>query len=884
MRLDPEHPLPETPRGKKRRALTLALLVAFLLGWSGLLFGAGFAYRDFIMPSLRSLTGATAFSEIVASLGRVPERWLRARFDEVEVPKLSLDIKFKQLHKIHQKREEALAQGLLVTEDDDFVPAEIRHGERSVPVEVRLKGDLPDHLLGDKWSFRVKTRDGKALLGMRRFSLQAPRTRGFQAEPLFLESLRWLGVLAPRYFFVEFEVNGRDIGLMALEEHFDKVLLESQGRRESVILKFDESIFWQNQLHAGHHLPFDDYRKAPIEAFGMGAIRRSPELMRDLAAARGLLRGFAEGKLSASEVFDEALLGRYLAACEVWAAQHPCRWHNLRFYMNPIDRELEPIGFDGNLHLSWLSPALLTAQEPITREFLRDEAVRGAFLEGIRELAEGLNDGELLPRLQRLQGDDLAILHREFPARSALDLGVVRERASALSGLDPAALFDSSLPSHAERRYPSTVLANLILGEHGPELQLASALPYPVRVEEVRLQREGTAQATGFSELLAGFPIDLPATREGAAPAWRSVALPVTAEIEALRVSGEARVEGQRHTHTFTARPSHPAATAPALPRVTPAELLARHAFLRASSDPGFLEILPGSWPIEAPLWLPAGMGLRIGPGTQLRFAPEGLLVVRGPTEFSGSEAQPILLEPLLAEEPWPGVLVLDAGAESLWSHVQVRQTRGFELGDWRLTGAVTFYQSDISMSHCHFRENSGEDALNIVRSRFLLEEITVVDAASDGFDGDFTRGEIRGGRFARIGGDGIDVSASNLSVSGTRLEEIRDKAISVGEGSHLVATGLRIDTVGSAIVSKDDSEAAIRDSTIQNVEHAAFMVYVKKPEFGPARLKVEDVAVESAGQLAVAQWGSDLVIDGVPQPGQDFDADAVYESGYMKK
>ena len=61
-------------------------------------------------------------------------------------------------------------------------------------------------------------------------------------------------------------------------------------------------------------------------------------------------------------------------------------------------------------------------------------------------------------------------------------------------------------------------------------------------------------------------------------------------------------------------------------------------------------------------------------------------------------------------------------------------------------------------------------------------------------------------------------------------------------------------------------------------------MVYVKKPEFGPARLKVEDVAVESAGQLAVAQWGSDLVIDGVPQPGQDFDADAVYESGYMKK
>ena len=92
MRLDPKHPLAEAPRGKKRRTLTLALSVLFLLGWSGLLFGAGFAYQDFVMPSLRSLTGSTQLSEIVASLGDVPQRWLRARFDAVEVPRLHLAI------------------------------------------------------------------------------------------------------------------------------------------------------------------------------------------------------------------------------------------------------------------------------------------------------------------------------------------------------------------------------------------------------------------------------------------------------------------------------------------------------------------------------------------------------------------------------------------------------------------------------------------------------------------------------------------------------------------------------------------------------------------------------------------------------------------------
>ena len=62
------------------------------------------------------------------------------------------------------------------------MPAEIRWADRSVRVKLRLKGDLPDHLEGDKWSFRIHTRDGNAIMGMRRFSIQAPKTRGFQVQ------------------------------------------------------------------------------------------------------------------------------------------------------------------------------------------------------------------------------------------------------------------------------------------------------------------------------------------------------------------------------------------------------------------------------------------------------------------------------------------------------------------------------------------------------------------------------------------------------------------------------------------------------------------------------------------------------------------------------
>ena len=38
--------------------------------------------------------------------------------------------------------------------------------------------------------------------------------------------------------------NGDKLGIYAIEEHFSKELLESQGRREGVIVRFNETALW----------------------------------------------------------------------------------------------------------------------------------------------------------------------------------------------------------------------------------------------------------------------------------------------------------------------------------------------------------------------------------------------------------------------------------------------------------------------------------------------------------------------------------------------------------------------------------------------------------------------------------------------------------------
>ena len=242
---------------------------------------------------------------------------------------------------------------MLITGEDDYVPAKIRHEGRTVKVKMRLKGDWARNTSDKKMSFRVHVKDNKHLLGMRRFSLQNPKARIYDGDVLFFEAVKREGVLAPRHSFVDLTVNGTKIGIMALEEHFSKELLESQGRRDGVILKFDESMVWLAESEAskgrGFEGVYDNYKNATIKPFRLNRIKSSKKLTAELESATRLLRAFVDGTLEPSQVFDPILMGRFIAVGDFWGAWHGLRWHNLRFYYNATTGYLEPIGFDAGI-------------------------------------------------------------------------------------------------------------------------------------------------------------------------------------------------------------------------------------------------------------------------------------------------------------------------------------------------------------------------------------------------------------------------------------------------------------------------------------------------------------------------------------------------------
>jgi hypothetical protein len=245
-----------------------------------------------------------------------------------------------------------------------------------------------------------------------------------------------------------------------------------------------------------------------------------------------------------------------------------------------------------------------------------------------------------------------------------------------------------------------------------------------------------------------------------------------------------------------------------------------------------------------------------------------------------GSLEEPIEFAPLANR--WDGLVVIGGDRTSELEHVRFRGVspsagaRGPRRAGWIQTGGVTFVDTALRAHDVDFEDFDTEDALNVVRGSVSLSELRFTHIASDAFDGDFVDGSIIGIDLEDIGGDGVDVSGSAIALSYVRARGVRDKAVSVGERSHVTVDHLTAIDGAFALVAKDDSEVTATDIRTEDI-WIALAAYTKKPEFGPARIEVNGLAVEGRSFPFLVQSGSRATLDGRRLPTRSFDSDDLY-------
>lgn len=817
--------------------------------------------------------------------------YLRAlRTDVPAAPKLVIDVPFKAIRQIYAKRTAALERGILVQGEDDFVKGRIRYADEVLPIKLRLKGDWNDHLAGRKWSFRVRVRKGRQLFGMRRFSLQNPATRGFQAEVLYFAVLREFGVLTPRYSFVDVTLNGEALGLMALEEFFAKELLEHRERRAGVIVRFDERLVWRardasNGEAVGWGGAFDSYLNAPIDGFASSTIASDPELRRQYALAEGLLRGFVDQTLSGADVFDVQQMGAMLAVADAFGAWHAVAWHNLRFYLNPITLRLEPVAFDGTLQERFTDGISVATDEPLVEVLLREPEIRRHYRQVLQVLDEQLTAGSLQQRLRAAEAELLPLLQTEFRTLGRFPIDYLQPRLTALlANTSPPAPHRVEAQAgtgqwNEARRYPLWLHVGILDSAQAPRLRAEAAIPHPVEIVAVDwvVPAEGTrSQALADAAML---PRRLVARRHGERGERVYLGLRPAPANAVLEVT--VRAPGLRASQRYVARPAVAPLTAPPLPQANLASLRELR-WLELSREQRRARVRTGEWQVQQLVTLPPGWTLQAEPGTRLRFAPNAGLVVRGALKLRGTAAAPVELTGRDSQS-WSGIVVMNAATKSRLEHTLISGTRSFSAGAWVLTGGTTFYRSDVQIVRSQIIDSHGEDALNIVHAGFQLDDVTFANTAADALDADFAEGSVLRSRFVDVGkaagGDAIDVSGSELRVRDTGFRRVADKALSIGERSIAEADGLRVVAVGTGLAAKDGSSLMLREADIDGASFAGLAAYIKKPEYGPAAIVARNVRIRAAASPVVVQTGSRVELNGRLVETRDVDVAELYDT-----
>jgi len=354
----------------------------------------------------------------------------------------------KQFNKLKAKRDQALSVGVLQTADEDFVPATIRYNNENYKAKIRLKGDWTDHLKGLKWSYRIKLSGDKTIQGMRKFSVHHPASRGYLNEWLYHKAIKQEGIMGLRYDFLEgflhVKVQSKhiavttNVGIYAIEETFDKRLIENNGRKVGVILKLTEADMWRESakifeiskitgtsIEGKYNPRYGSSKGMTVTAYSLSTIFADTTLNKQFKLAKNLLNRYRDGELKISQVFDVEKTAKFTALANLFGGTHGLTAHNLRWYYNPITSLIEPIAFDGN------SGYKLAA----FKQYWKSENDT-VFQQALITALEEVSTPEYLKNLKTSYQEQLDFLikdqQQEFKGKSILSLDVLVENQKVL--------------------------------------------------------------------------------------------------------------------------------------------------------------------------------------------------------------------------------------------------------------------------------------------------------------------------------------------------------------------------------------------------------------------------------------------------------------------
>jgi hypothetical protein len=786
--------------------------------------------------------------------------------DFPSLTKLKLQIKPKYLKKLQEFAAEATEAGVIMSRHKKKFKAILHVNNIPHKVSVRFKGDWADHLETKKWSFRVELDDDVCVLGgLKEFSLQNPKTRHFAEEYYLHDLASSMGLLATRYGFVQLALNDENLGLYAYEEHFTKQLIESQKRREGIIMKFDEEPYWQYRRENSKRdtaILLPSYAAASSLPFGSKKILKSSGLSNQLTQANILMNQFKYSTIDNSEVFDTKKLGLYLALCDYANISHPFIWHNMRLYYNPVISKLEPILFDAFQPFWPKSPKSLIRvllNKPITtldqQRYMKyvwyiTPEIQKAYLEGLNFI--------LSPEFEKLEKQSrkksrtyVHMIQKEFFdysfnigffAQSKTEIETSYSDINTLLKTTKITMVNKPFKHHYNESFEHYNVRAYVDKEVHQKITFENF--HFDQADSIVLHFKNHHKLVNLSILAFNNTKNLPGKLV--------IDYPITKK-ELKKITYWAN--GKKHKATIYPWAKQISEKTILQQYKASAKIPLTH---KIKSDTVWLS--KGPHTLSETMTITEGKTLAIVAGTTIDITNNAKIICFGALAISGTKTNPVSI--VSSDKTGQGVIVLQAPTKSNLSYVTFDGLNTSLDRFWTLTGSVTFYESNVVMNHVAVKNNPCEDALNIIRSHFDIKNLNITKTASDGFDADYCTGILDSSYFGNTGNDCIDFSTSEITISNITIKNSGDKGISGGEASTLHISNVSIDGAAIGIAAKDKSELYLKNISISNAKYG-LAAFQKKPEYGAANISAMQVKLNNVKNPFVLEKNSSIIWDG---------------------
>lgn len=755
-----------------------------------------------------------------------------------------IDLKNAAYDKISAKRDQAVAQGLLFSSKEDLTDATIRIDGESYPCRLRLKGDLLDHLRGDRWSFRIILKGGKEWKGMNTFSIHNSQSRSHTAEWIMHALFRQENIITPAYDFINVKLNGKKLGVYAYEHHFENQMLDKNNREPGPILKHNDDAYWENVGAELQNFPW--VNASEIELFNKSK-GSDHKLRTDYARSRKMLQQFLDNKQSAADVFDLERMAKYYALLDLSHAWHAQQFTNIRFYFNPLKGKLEPIAFDcfgdylaavdqdweafGEGYNEKIEQAdfynkgnvyhyLLFKNQEFYELYLKylDSYTDPVFLENFKKKI----NAELSGRVSFITSDTLYKAHRP-------DWEILFSKAAfTRKKIQPR---------------PHLSLKALRVQDSKSKIELQSFHGFPLEIVGFGNSEE-MIDTLGKRLLLESYNPKIPSTK---------LRYNQSREIDYIYY----RTYGLTETHKT--RLSKESAAGEKLSLINARKASNIPSFVKQEGNDYYLPA--GQHQLSQPLIIPAGVTLHMSPGAEVTFLAGGKLLSYGAIRALGSAQNPIRL--LSDGSAGTGILVSGGKQTSQFQHCAFSGLSHFQEKNISTQGAINLNETTAEFSDCTFTGILAKETISCHHSTMDQQRCTFKQCQGSAIVSKYSTLDLHTVKLRDIGMHGIVVKAGSLNGVNINIKKVLQTAVYASDQAYVYFWTLGVEDAQTGILAKGNALVKAATCWLTNLQKGIELRGASEP---PTRMEIKKLNHKNNQTLKLMEPGTLLSLDGKQQ------------------